>query len=139
MGKKLRLFYSVGVKIYVQRLRDGQPDPLEEDIPPEVMEIEERELRFEDPIEVRGQCYLADDHLVVEMDLSSRAQMPCAICNEDVAIPLNVEGVRSLIDLDEIKTGVFDASELIREELLLVLPLRIECNDRCPEREKLAK
>ena len=121
--------------IHVDRLRDGETLPLEVEIPSDVMNIQEDEIQFNHPIKMKGQAYLADDHLVIHYDASTYVTLPCAICN--AMMPLLVELKHSYVTepLSDIRSGTFDYSAALRDAILLETPPYTECSDGlCPER-----
>ncbi|MEN9343876.1 MAG: hypothetical protein RLZZ453_663 [Chlamydiota bacterium] len=113
---------------------------IQETLLPEFLQIDDEELRFSLPIQLKLEAYLADDHLVMGLDASTEAELPCAICNEPVKIVLNVKNKHLTLALDEIQTSVLDLSNEVRENILLQVPLFTECSQgKCPEREGLKK
>jgi uncharacterized metal-binding protein YceD (DUF177 family) len=128
------------LKIYIDRLKDGQTLKIEETLPPDFLEIQEEELAFEDPIHIRGEAYLADEHLIIHLDIETSAHLPCSICNDAVSIPIAIKNIYLTEPLSEIKNSIFDLAEQVRETILLHTPLFAECNEgKCPERENIKK
>jgi len=121
--------------IYVEQLRDGQVEKLEESYSPEFLDIHEKDLIFKDPVLVNGEAYLADDMLVLHIDVRTYGIIPCRICNEPVRTEITVQGVYHAVAIKEIKTGIFNLVELLRETLLIEVPALAECNQgKCPQR-----
>jgi uncharacterized metal-binding protein YceD (DUF177 family) len=128
------------LKVYVDRLRGGHTMNIDETLPPEFMELEDEELSFEEPVHVRGEAYLADEHLVVHLNIDTKAILPCSICNDEVCLPLAIKNIYFTEPLADIKTAIFDVAEQVRETVLLQTPLFTECHDgKCPERENIKK
>jgi uncharacterized metal-binding protein YceD (DUF177 family) len=128
------------LKIYIDRLKDGQAQKIEETLAPDFLDVKEEELFFETPVQVRGEVYLADDHLVIHLDMETSATMPCSICNSAISIPIVVKNSYHTEPLKEIKSATYDVAERVRETILLQTPLFTECNGgKCPEREHLKK
>ena len=128
------------LKIYIDRLKEGQVVRIDESLPPDFLEIDEEDLIFEDPIQVKGQAYLADDHLITCLDMETVAYLPCNICNDDVKIPIAVKNATLTQPLSEIDGAIYDLADEVRESLLLQTPLFAECSEgNCPERESLKK
>ncbi|NGX53504.1 MAG: hypothetical protein K1000chlam4_00216 [Chlamydiae bacterium] len=126
--------------IYIDHLRDGSRESIDESFSPEFMDINEAELAIQRPVEVRGETYIAGDILVLQLSLATEATMPCAICNSDAQVKLEVPEMTHTVELSSIKGGIFNFKELIRESLLLELPHTAECNEgHCPERKVLEK
>lgn len=128
------------LKIYIERLKDEHVEKIDETLEPAFLEIQEKELQFNHPIYLKGSAYLASDHLILELDVHTIAQLPCNICNDPVEIPVQVDHLRYTIPTDTIKGGVFDYAEEVRDAILLKAPAFIECGGgNCPERQVIKK
>ncbi len=131
---------SDAFKIFVSRLRDGQKEIIDESFSPTFLEVHEEELAFSVPVEVHGEAELAQDTLVLRLDIVTEATMPCAICNQDVQVKLEIADGCYTVPVAEIKGDVFNLKGILREAILLELPSRAECcQGNCPEREVLSK
>ncbi len=127
-------------KIFVHRLKEGQTEKIVEDLSPDFMGIHEAELVFQSPIKIEGQASVAENALVLRLKIETEARMPCSICNRDVKVKILIPDLCYTEELINIKSGVFDYQEVVREEILLGVPLIAECNQGdCPERALLAK
>lgn len=127
-------------KIYIEQLRDGHSENIAEDFSPEFLDIQDEDLNFVDPIDVKGEAYLAENDLILHLDIHTLATIPCAICNEEVKVPIDLTNFYFTIPTTEIKTGIYNFKEMLRENILLSTPLFAECNNgECPEREELKK
>lgn len=127
-------------KIYVDQLRDGHSEKIAEKVDSSFLEIHEEDLSFVDLVDIKGEAYLAENNLILHFDISTLAKIPCAICNAEVKVPINLKNVYHSIPASEIKTGIYNSQELLREDILLATPLFAECNEgQCPEREALRK
>jgi len=126
-------------KIYVDRLRGGQNEEIDETVLPEALEIEdEKEVAFPASIHVFGEAYLAEDHLVLHLNISTKATLPCAICNEKFTVPIVLSNFYISTPLSEIPGTAFDYAPEVREAIFLQLPLYFECHEgNCPERKQL--
>lgn len=128
------------LKIYIDRLKDGHKQKMEEKLSPEFLEIEEEDLVFNDPILLHGEVYIANDHLVLHLDIETFAYLPCSICNDAVQAQVQIKNLYLTHPLSEIQGAVFNLKDEIRESILLQTPLFVECHQgRCPEREYLKK
>jgi len=128
------------LKIYVDRLKEGHKEKIDLILPPDLMEVNEQELAFLNPITLKGETYLAEDHLVLHLQLETKATLPCIVCNQAVKIPLVIQDFYHAEPIAEIKGAIFDYTEKVREALLLQTPIYIECsNGKCPERKTLNK
>lgn len=127
-------------KIFVEQLRDGRIKEVDESFPPDFLEVDEKELAFEQPVMVKGQVYLAEENLVLHFDFAATAKMLCAVCNGPVDVPLEVQGFYHAVPLSEIKGAIYDFSGLLREIVLLEVPLLAECRQgKCPQRKSMEK
>lgn len=127
-------------KIFVEQLRDGQIEKLEETFPPALLDVNEKDLSFSEPIKVSGEAYLADADLVLHLNAHTMATIPCRVCNESVKVPIGFEGFYHAVPLDDVKTGVYEYKDILRETLLLEVPALAECNQgKCPQRKTMDK
>lgn len=128
------------LQINIDRLKDGKTIEIEEVIPSELMGIQETELVFDAPIEARGQAYMASDHLIICLNVSTSASMPCKICNEMTPLPIAIERIYISVESSEFKGPEFDYSDTLRENILLEVPPTLECHKgECPERQTVKK
>lgn len=128
------------LKIYVDRLKNGQEHKIQETSSPDFLELDEEDLVFDDPVTLQGEVYTADDHLVIHLNIETSAHLPCSICNDAVHTPISIKGLYLTHPLSEIPGAIFDLTEEVRESILLQTPLFIECNNgKCPERENIKK
>jgi uncharacterized metal-binding protein YceD (DUF177 family) len=123
--------------IYVERLRRGEIEKIDETFAPDFLEISEKELSFTYPVRVSGQVYIAEEMLILHFDIQTVATMPCAICNEPANVSIDVKGFYHAVPLDEIKGAIYDFREILRETILLELPILTECQGKCPQRTTL--
>lgn len=126
-------------KIFVEQLRDGHTESITESFDPAFMDVEERELSFQDKVDFKGSAYLADDTLVIKFDASTKATLLCAVCNQPVKVDITVNDFYSAIPLDEIKGAIYNFKDLLRETILLEIPTFAECEGNCPRRKEIAK
>ncbi len=124
-------------RIYIDRLKDHHTEVLELALPPDFLDVHEPDLHFHQPVKVHGKAYLAHQELVLDLDVAATAIMPCAICNEPTEIPLELEHLLLVEPLSEVQAGVFDMRPLIREAILLEVPLTVECIGGCPKRNEV--
>ncbi len=124
--------------LYIDRLKGGAVQKLGIILSPEFFDIHESDLVFQDPVEVSGEAYLAEEELVIHLSASTVARMPCSICNQMLPCSLAIKNFYHTEQLSSIKTGLFDLREPLREALLTELPKTIECPGGCKERETIA-
>jgi uncharacterized metal-binding protein YceD (DUF177 family) len=127
-------------KIYVDQLRDGHIETIHEILSPDFMEVKEEDLLFQDEINVDGEAYLAEDEVVLHLEIFTKATIPCSICNERVKIDVSIPDFYHAEPLQNIKTGIFNYKEILRESILLETPSFAECHDgKCPKRNEFKK
>lgn len=126
-------------KIYVEQLRDGHVHKIKEIHAPDFLDVHEDELRFEKPVDVEGEAYLADDKLILHLNISTHAIIPCSICNGPVDVEIQLPNFYHMEEPENIKSGIFDFGEVLREAILLEVPAFGECHQgNCPERAQVA-
>jgi uncharacterized metal-binding protein YceD (DUF177 family) len=126
-------------KIYIDQLRNGGERTLKERFNPSFLEIQEDALAFPNDVLVDGTVYLADNELIINWNISTEALISCLICNQKVPVPVHIANDYQSVALSEITTGVFNFKELLREAVLLDVPLFIECGGHCPQRKEYSK
>lgn len=129
-----------GFNIRVESLKHGIIEKIQERFTPEFIDVSEDRLKFNDPVFVEGEAYLADSDLILHLNISSFATLLCTICNEPVKVPIDLKAIYITEPLAEIKTGVFSLVDPLREAILLETPFFAECNQgSCPQRKELEK
>lgn len=127
-------------RIFVEQLRQGHTEEIDEKFSPDFLEISERDLSFSELVIVCGQVYLADEMLVLHFDINTVATIPCAICNGPANVDIEIKGFYHAVPLDEIKGAIYDFREILRETILLEVPILTECHQgNCPQRQSLEK
>lgn len=125
--------------ILIDRLRGGQTDKIDLMVGPGFLGPDEPELKFGSPVEVKGEAYMTDDHLILHLQAKTLVRMPCAVCNAMIEIILETKNVYHTEPVTEIRDAVFDFGEVLREALLIELPRTAECNlGKCKERGLMA-
>lgn len=128
------------LKIYIDRLKGGQTLKIDETLPPNFLDVDEEDLLFEDPIQLKGEAYLANEHLIIHLNIETTATLPCNVCNDPVHTPIVIKNIYLTESLSKIKGATFDMTDEVRESILLQTPLFTECRQgKCPERENLKK
>lgn len=127
-------------RIYVEQLRNGNTEEIDETLPPDFLEINEKELSITKSVHVRGQVYLAEEMLVLHLDIDAVATMPCAVCNGPADVTIAIKGFYHAVPMDEIKIAIYDFREILRETILIEVPILTECHQgKCPQRKSLQK
>jgi uncharacterized metal-binding protein YceD (DUF177 family) len=125
------------LKIYVDRLSHERTEKIEETLTPEVVDVDEKDLKFQSPVSLKGKAYIAEDHLVIQLDIGTEALIPCAICNNGVKRQITIKGFYHTEELEKIQGHVYDYTDPLREAILLEVPSYVECLENCPERTEL--
>lgn len=127
-------------KIYIDRLRKGLSEQIELDLEPSFMKVQEKELKFDKPIHIEGEAYLAENDLIIKISITTEAKMMCSICNKLSPYTIDIKDLTHVVPIDEIKGHIFELPPFIREAILLEVPFVVECsNGKCPERSQIQK
>lgn len=127
-------------KIYIEQLREGHEEKINEKLDPSFLEINEPDLIFDKPVKLEGVAYLAEHELVFHWDIRTEVMISCSICNEPVLVPIHIQNFYYSEPTKEIKTGIYNFKDLLRETILLEVPAFAECNDgKCPKRQEFQK
>lgn len=127
-------------QIFIEQLRDGHQKDIHEKVPADFLDVHEKDLSFKKNVTIDGEAYLAGDMLMMHLTLSAVAVIPCSVCNEPVDVEIELPEVYHAEPLQDIKTGVFDFSEVVREGILLEIPLIAECDGgKCRKRKEIEK
>lgn len=125
-------------KIYVDQLREEEQQEISECCPPDFLFVEGGELEFKRSVVFSGVAYLVADNLLLNLHIEAEVLLPCIVCNEWVPIDLVLDNLYLAQRIDEIKDGVYDFKEALREEILLEVPRFAECNEGdCSQRKEI--
>ncbi len=129
---------SESFKIWIDRLKGGRTEKIEEALDSSFLGPEEPELRFGGKAFVKGEAYLTDTHLIIHLKAHCTVSMPCAVCNQMTQVELRDDNFYYTQPMEEIEGALFNYSEALREALLLQLPRTVECHQgKCPERSTM--
>lgn len=124
-------------KIYIDRLRDGKVEKIQDELPQSLLEVDEPELSFPEPIQIAIKAYLSEDHVVLHIDVKTTCTTPCVICNESATQTILIKNFHHTQLLDD-TDAIMDCLPLLRELILLEVRTYIECNSgSCPERTSI--
>lgn len=127
-------------KIFVDQLRDGREKKIKESFPPAFLEIDEPDLSFKKNVDVEGVAYLAEKDLIINWDVRAEALVRCSICNELVPVEIQILNEYHDEPLANIKSGIYNFKDALREMILLEVPPFTECNQgSCPKRQEIKK
>lgn len=126
------------LKIFTQQLRNGYKEKIDLKIAPDFLDLLEKEIRTPSPVMIKGEAYCIDDLLMIALDASTEIEMPCSICNTSARVLLENKNILLSIPLSELSSAIVDYTELLREELVMLIPQFIECNQQaCPQRKEI--
>lgn len=126
--------------IYTDRLRDGHTETIDEAFSPEFLDVSEKDLTFTDVVAIQGSTYLAENDLVMHFTIEAHGLIPCSICNEPVKVDVQIPEFYHLEPLTDIKSGVYNFKDIVREAVLLETPSFAECNEgNCRKRSEVQK
>lgn len=126
--------------IYVEQLRHGNQIAINESVSPDFLDVKEKDLSFTGKVKVQGETYLAVDTVVIHLKLTAHCIIPCAICNESVPVEIYIDNFYHAQPLAEIKGGIYNFRDDIREAILLEVPPFTECNSgKCLKRKEIEK
>jgi uncharacterized metal-binding protein YceD (DUF177 family) len=129
-----------GFKIYVDRISNEKEELINESFSPDFLSVKEEDLRFKKELTVEGRAYLVDKELLLELDVRATVEKPCAVCNKWGELEVALSPLIHAEPLSSARSGIFDFSTLLREELLLQIPRFWKCNNgHCPQEEGLSK
>src|SRR5690242_15077617 len=95
-------------RVFVEQLKGGHHQEIDEIFAPDFLEIQEKDLSFSKPIAVKGQVYLADQMLILHLDVHAIAAMRCAVCNALTDVDIVIKEFYHAVPLGEIKGGIYD-------------------------------
>ncbi len=127
-------------KIYIEQLREGHDKQIDECLSPDFLEVNEPDLTFHQPVELKGSAYLAENELILNWNIRTEALIPCSICNDKVPVEIEIRNFYHSEPTEDIKTGIYNYKQLLRDTILLEVPSFAECNEgKCPHRQEVAR
>ncbi len=121
------------LSIYIDRLRDGGKELIEENLPSNFFGTDEN-FYFTSLINMQGEAYLAGDHFVLSLGIELDVSLPCIVCNAWTPYSIHIKNFLHTESLEKIKNGLYDYSDIVRGAIFLEIPTYFECNKNCPER-----
>jgi uncharacterized protein len=108
--------------------------PIEGSLPPAILDLSEPQIRAEAPVEVRLQAFIHERKLIVSGSLQTKFKLECGRCAEFIEWPVTVDNFYQ--EWEEPMPKAIDLTPLIREDILLSLPLTAVCqlsvDYKCP-------
>ena len=124
--------------LFIDRLTEGRTETIQESIDPVLLAISDDEICCTEPVEVSGEAYLAEDFLVISLAIKARCGLVCRFCNESFSYPITISSRLEEVALEEIHGACFDLLPLVRELVLLELPLYPQCGgESCNNRSRI--
>jgi hypothetical protein len=105
-------------KIFVDRLRNGVVENISESLDPAFMDLHEKDLRFVNPITLKGTAYIAAKDLVMALDVKTTASMTCSICLGPVEVPIHLNDLVITEEVANIKSHIYVFRPEVREAIL---------------------
>jgi len=128
------------LKIHTEHFRDGNREEFQYVLPADFLDFREEVISFHSPIHLQGEVYATDEHLILQLEAHTEIEMPCSVCNEKTFVTLKTEEIYHTIPFDEMEATIFDFTDIVREEIVILIPQFIECNQgKCPTRTDIAK
>lgn len=137
---KEKFVNSEGFKIHVEQLRHGITEKIHEEFTPEFIDVHEEGLDFQDPVFVEGEAYIAEHELILCLNVSTFAMVPCSGCNEPVKVEVQIPKLYAAEPLENVKSGIFSMDALIREAIVLEAPQFVKCGQTvCLKQKEIEK
>lgn len=126
--------------LFINPLKKGKTEEIDHQFSPEFLDVREEDLEFNHPVDVKGSAYVAGDDLILNLSIHTKATIPCSMCNDPVDVDVSLKDFYYVELLENIKSGVFEMQDTIREAILVETPSFVECHGgKCPQREQLEK
>lgn len=126
------------LKIFTEQLRDGRKEKIDVVLSPDFLDLSEEEIQTPSEVRVQGEAYCLDDLLMLSLDVATEIEMSCSICNTDTRILLQNKNILLSMPLSELPSTIFDYTDLLREEIIMLIPQFVECTQgSCPQRKEL--
>ena len=110
------------LKVYLSDVRGGKEKSIDLILPSSFIEVDESDLKFEDPVLIKGKFSLTRDHLVICLSIETSCSIPCSICNESVSVGVTIPKLCHAEEIEKIKGSLYDGAPLVREAILLEVP-----------------
>ena len=125
------------IKIFTEQLNETH-QKFDTTFPSDFLDLHEKEIQTPSPVTVKGEAYVLDELLMITFEVATDIQLPCSICNKSTLVSLQNKNIIISIPLAELPSSIYDPTELIREEVVMLIPQFIECKKgACPERKSL--
>ena len=113
--------------IYPRHILDD-PVELQATLPPEVLELNDFAARAKAPVQVELTVQRDGESLIVTGHLETVLSVLCCRCGDWIDRPVKVDNFVQLLEAEEIaKVDSIDLTPLVREDILLDLPVAASC------------
>jgi len=125
-------------KIYIDRLEGDRTEKINITTDSAFLDINEKELCFNDSVAIRGQAEMQNDFLILRLQIETVYESICSVCNRLTKQKLILKNCNFCIPRSDIKQAAFDFQDLARQAILLEIPAFLECNEgNCKERKNV--
>ena len=115
---------------------------------PGELTLEDGGVRFAEQVNLSGRASRKEGEVQLRGKISTRIEVACDRCHRDVSVPVETEfdvkyvparedGEEATeLEADDLNASIYegdaiDVDELVREQVLLSLPMRVLCKDEC--------
>lgn len=123
-------------KVYIDRIREDEPEEINETLAPLFMDIQEKEMRFESPVTMEGEASVTDDWLILRLNIQTQVELVCSYCNEEFTFDIDIQDLVHDEPLENIRDGTLDILPIVRENILLAVPFYPQCGITVCKRRK---
>jgi len=127
------------LQIHIDYLKNEYIYNFEKTIPFEELDIgQEKELKFIKPLLIEGKAYIANEFLILVLNIKFYVSLPCSICNEFFEKEFNIKNLTINEKLTKINS-IYQYKDEIRNACFLEIPSYIKCSKKCPEKNNIKK
>lgn len=131
-----------GFKFYVYRLKlPGEKEIASFSLEPEKFRDKGEEEIFPSVVKVEGSLERIDyEHWMLILNMSTHMGARCCVCDKKFLRFVELFDIHHPLHRDDVKSGIFDCRELIRQEFLLESDCFWECAETgCSEKEEVVR
>jgi len=134
-----RSFVNIQLLVQLDRLRHGHIESIETILSPKVMQdVNDNDLLFQDPIHVAYEAYITDEVFILQLAIKTKVILTCGFCNKKFTTDIHIEQYTHEESVKDLRAHVFDASVVVREALLLEIPMYPLCGKtKCLQRTEI--
>ena len=117
------------MKIYIDQIPESGL-VLTESCDPSTLDLNRRDIRFTDPINISAQISKGINCLCVDLKIDATIHLDCSRCLEEFTVPKSLE-IKLNFPIENKASGVIDLTDNLREEIMLNYPLKPLCRSDC--------